>query len=277
VRWPRRALAFSALGAALLAAWIVTRHAIWPDRHGAQVSHFSFDSHYLQHEVEVTVVVPKAGAAHRPLLVFLHGRGGDQDSELRNGPLFRTLAALGRRAPVIAFPYGGKDSYWHDRRSGKWGRFVTREVIHAVIRRFHTDPSRIALGGISMGGFGALDIARRRPGRFCAVGAHSPALWVRPGDTAPGAFDNAHDFARHDVIAAARRRPGRFVGPELWVDAGRADPFRAADKAFVTALRAGHVPIRAHLYWSGGHEGSYWRRHWPAYLRFYATALERCR
>jgi hypothetical protein len=29
-------------------------------------------------------------------------------------------------------------------------------------------------------------------------------------------------------------------------------------------------------HWAGGHEGAYWRRHYGAYLRFYARALARC-
>jgi len=28
--------------------------------------------------------------------------------------------------------------------------------------------------------------------------------------------------------------------------------------------------------WPGGHERSYWDRHWNAYLHFYASALARC-
>lgn len=35
------------------------------------------------------------------------------------------------------------------------------------------------------------DLAMLHPGRFCAVGGHSPALWFDGGETAPGAFDSA--------------------------------------------------------------------------------------
>ena len=28
--------------------------------------------------------------------------------------------------------------------------------------------------------------------------------------------------------------------------------------------------------WDGAHEGSYWAEHWDEYMRFYATALDRC-
>jgi len=36
------------------------------------------------------------------------------------------------------------------------------------------------------------------------VGGHSAALWEDAGASAPGAFDDAEDFARNDVFAAAR-------------------------------------------------------------------------
>ena len=85
MRWPRRALAFSAMGAVLLGGWIITRNAIFPDQHGAKVFHFMIESHYVNKELETTVIVPKGVGKKPPLLIFLHGRNGDQDSELRNG------------------------------------------------------------------------------------------------------------------------------------------------------------------------------------------------
>ena len=118
---------------------------------------------------------------------------------------------------------------------------------------------------------GALDIARLHPGRFCAVGAHSPALWQTGGETAPGAFDDAQDFARHDVIAAIRRSPHRFGDTPVWMDAGRSDPFLPGDRALDRASDR----IRLRTY-PGAHEGAYWRAHYGAYLRFYAAALARC-
>ncbi len=122
-----------------------------------------------------------------------------------------------------------------------------------------------------MGGFGAYDLARLYPRRFCAVGGHSPALWRTGGETAPGAFDDAEDFARHDVIAGA----GAFTETPLWLDAGDKDPFRPGDDAFAAALRAAGARPRVQT-WPGGHNGDYWDAHWRDYLRFYARALKRC-
>ena len=244
------------------------------DQHGDQVVRFVIHSRLVHRVLPVTAVTPPGSPAGRPLVVFLHGKGPDgQDSNL-NDQIFATLARLGRRAPVIVFPNGGEDSYWHNRASGAWGDYVVREVIAEAVRRFGVDPRRVAIGGISMGGFGALDLARLHPGRFCAVGGHSAALWAQAGDTAPGAFDSAADFAHHDVIRAAAGRDPYGATP-VWLDVGTEDPFRAADTRLAGELRGRGGAVSFHV-WPGAHEGAYWRAHWAAYLGFYAAALARC-
>ena len=254
---------------------VVIEKLVSVDRHGAQVAKVEIDSKAVGQRLPTTVVVPaNRPGGRRPLLVFLHGRGGDNNSDLDDA-FFSALAALGPDAPLVAFPYGGDHSYWHDRSDGKWSRYVTREVIPTVVRRFGADPRRVAIGGISMGGFGAYDIARLNPGRFCAVGGHSPALWRSGGETAPDAFENAEDFGRHDVIAAARADPSGFAGgARLWLDAGESDPFQPGDRAFRAALGS---RLNAHLSWPGGHDDGYWNANWPRYARFYARALKQCR
>jgi enterochelin esterase-like enzyme len=237
---------------------------------GLNVEDLTVKSKAVGQDMAVEVVVPEGGAEGRPLLVFLHGRGGDESSYLHD-PVYDGLKALGDRAPVVAFPDGADDKYWHDRDSGDWGRYVTGEVMPQVAERFGTDPKRVAIGGISMGGFGAYDIAAHHPRRFCAVGGHSPALWRSGGETAPGAFDDAEDFAAHDVIAEANaldRLP-------VWLDAGDKDPFQPGDKAFAQALDIVGARATVHT-WPGGHEGEYWDAHWRDYLSFYARALARC-
>jgi S-formylglutathione hydrolase FrmB len=247
--------------------------------HGARISQLTVHSRAVGEDLGVTVLEPADGAGQldkRPLLIFLHGRGGSNRTFAENESVFAGLAKLGGQAPVIAFPDGGDHGYWHDRREGSWGTYVMQEVIPQVTQRYNTDPSRLAIGGISMGGFGAYDLALLHPGRFCAVGGHSPALWFDGGETAPGAFDSAEDFNRHDVVGAVQGDPGAFGDTPIWNDFGKGDPFKIYDKSFVAALRAGDADLRART-WPGGHDSSYWNRHWSAYLRFYANALAHCR
>jgi S-formylglutathione hydrolase FrmB len=214
-----------------------------------------------------TAVIPRdvAPRGRRPLLVLLHWRGGSPDMLLSN-ELFAGLAALGARAPLVVMPYGGGSSFFHNRRDGRWASYVVNEVIPAAVKRFGADPSRVAIGGTSMGGFGALDIARLWPGRFCAVGAHSPAIFTSARATMAGSFDGPRDFARHDLLALG---PSYGRTP-VWIDVGTRDRFRAADVRL-----AGELGVRAHV-WPGKHGSRYWRDHMAQYLRFYADALARC-
>ncbi|HKN94028.1 MAG TPA: alpha/beta hydrolase-fold protein [Thermoleophilaceae bacterium] len=212
-------------------------------------------------------MIPRGAAprGRRPLLVLLHWRGGTPDMLLSN-EFFAGLARLGSRAPVVVMPYGGGSSFFHDRRKAKWASYVVHEVIPAAARRFGADPSRVAIGGTSMGGFGALDIARLWPGRFCAVGAHSPAIFTSDRASMARSFDGPADFARHDLLSL---RPSYGSTP-VWIDVGAQDRFRAADVRF-----AREIGLQPHV-WPGQHGSHYWRAHMAQYLAFYAKALANC-
>jgi S-formylglutathione hydrolase FrmB len=265
---------------AIAAAYLISTATVFApvDTHGAEVNRLTIHSKAVGRDLDVGVVEPAGSADNatkRPLLVFLHGKSGTVDTYLEDEAFFDALATMGRRAPVVAFPEDDGDSYWHDRETGDWGSYVVDEAIPQVARRFDLDPRRIAIGGISMGGFGAYDLALRNPGRFCAVGGHSPALWLRGADTAPGAFDDAEDFEGNDVIGTIRADPGAFGPIPIWNDAGNEDPFLISDVALDETLEAAGADLSAHT-WPGRHEHAYWDRHWNAYLRFYATALDTC-
>jgi len=258
------------------AAAIVAAGAFSADQHGARVYQFTVHSRFVPGSLQEVVVVPAGTTgAGRPLLVFLHGLGANGEYANLDSPMFAALAAQGAHAPDIVFPDGGTDSYWHNRAGGAWSSYVLDEVIPRAVALVHADPRRIAIGGISMGGFGALDIARLHPGRFCAVGGHSAALFAAGADTAPGAFDDAVDFAHHDVLAAARAGNPYGTTP-VWLDVGTDDPFRSTDTALAAALRSHGANVQLHI-WPGGHGGAYWEAHWDSYLAFYAGALARCR
>lgn len=269
----RRTIALAALLAgAALAAWLLLGG---DDRRGADLETIEVRSEAVGQALPVSVVTPDgAEGEERPLLVFLHGRDGNEESGLTE-EMYAALDEQGDAAPVVAFPDGGGASFWHDRADGEWGRYVAEEVVAEVSERFSVDEDRVAIGGISMGGFGALNLARLYPDRFCAVGGHSAALWRTAGETAAGAFDDAADFARNDVIASAFADASIYAGRPVWIDAGEDDPFLPAIENFEQALETAGVDLSAHTY-PGGHDSEYWAQHWDEYLRFYAGALSRC-
>ncbi len=253
--------------------WWWVKDVPHPGYYGMRTISFSSGQRILHESRSEQAVVPASGGEGRPLLVMLHGRGGSAHSVIGN-QLFAALQALGPKAPDVIALDGDDASYYHDRADGRWGTYVMREAIPDGLRVTHADPHRIAITGISMGGFGALDIARLWPGRWCAVGANSAAIFY-PGYTAEGSFDSAEDFARHDLLAAARRDPNIYRGVPVWIDTGTTDFFRKADTQFANELEAGRSPVTFHV-WPGGHGDTHWNGHYPDYILFFADALARC-
>jgi S-formylglutathione hydrolase FrmB len=186
--------------------------------------------------------------------------------------LLSALEGEGRKAPAVVLLDGGESSYWHDRQDGDWGFYVVSEAIPRAIEELDADPDRVAIGGISMGGFGALDLARLYPDRFCAVGAHSPALWRDGSETPAGAFDDAEDFELHDLFHIVEE--GFHFGIPVWLDVGLDDPF------FTTAGDLGRLlqkkdDVTLRL-WPGAHNTAYWWSHMDQYIDFYTDALASC-
>jgi len=217
---------------------------------GARLVDYTLHSRDVHHDLHEIEVVPRQHG--KWLLVLLHGRGAGP-SQFLSQPFFDTLAALGKHAPVVLLLDGGDHSYWHDRADGKWESMLLDEALPSKVE--------VAIGGISMGGYGAILAASRSP-RFCATAVMSPALWTSAGATAPGAFDDAEDYARNDVFTLRPPSP-------LWIALGASDPFHDATLAY--ARRAGVTPDVG----PGGHDSTFWNAHIGALLRFAARACVR--
>jgi len=231
-----------------------------------KVTNFALESKLMGRTLYEELVTPAGGGKGRPLLVFLHGYGASPSDTL-SAAFIAGLRRLGERAPVVLLPEGDT-GWWHDRSEGPWGSYVLKEAIPAALRRSGADPHRVAIGGISMGGFGALDLGRA-PRRFCAVGGHSPAVFFPGGAGIAVAFDSDTDFARHNLLGIARKR-SPYDAP-VWIDVGDRDQLRPAAAKLASELRAGGANVTFHV-WPGEHNGRYWDAHFAQYLGFYAKA-----
>ena len=213
--------------------------------------------------------VPAGDTKGRPLLVLLHGRSSSPDTMAKKS-ITDAIGKLGSRAPVVVFANGGNHSYYHDRADGRWGSYILQEVIPAAIRKYELDGRRVAIGGFSMGGFGALDLARFQ--RFCAVGGHSAAMWSSGGETPEGAFDHAEDFEQNDIIERAAGEPAPLSAtPGLDRHRHRRPvPQRRHEELARNSVRRALPPLarRPRLLAL--------RARRPEVMRFYANALARC-
>ncbi|MDZ7578000.1 MAG: alpha/beta fold hydrolase [Candidatus Nanopelagicales bacterium] len=240
----------------------------------AEVRTYEIESELTGGVREEIAILPATRSARPPLLLLFHGRGG-QSMSWADDAMLAALDRQGKRAPVVVSVDGGDHSYYHDRDDGQWDSYVMNEVIPDAVERFGVDPQRIVVGGHSMGGFGALNLAMRHPGRFCAAGGHEPAIWRTGGETAPGAFDDAEDFARNDLVGTAISKPKSFGSTKLWLDRGDRDYFIAGDEAFIAALRSKGTSIKTRV-WPGDHGTDYLWPHIDEPVAFYAKALADC-
>src|SRR3954470_9530790 len=216
--------------------------------------------------VRWAVAYPPGAATDEPLPValVLHGRSDNFADSFGSHALDRFLAdAVQTGTPPFALAAmdGGDHTYWHHRAGGDDPQRMLLDEFLPMLRSRGLRTDRIGLSGWSMGGFGALLLAERLGSARCAaVAVDSPALWRSSGDTAPGAFDDAADYARNDVFAGR----GRLAGIPTRIAVGTSDPFYSATRSFV----AGLTPRPTTDFSRGGHTLAFWRHSAPAQVRF---------
>lgn len=203
-----------------------------------------------------------------PVLLSLHGRGGDQGTALKS---LRLLDVLDRTVERSGTPFalvtvaGGVHSYYHRRDDGTdAAAMIVEELLPKVAGR-GLDTGRLGLHGWSMGGYGALLLAGKLELPVRAVAVSSTALFTTAGATSPGAFDGPQDFAEHDVFG----HPEWLRGIPVRIDCGEADPFYDASRQFAERLD----PAPETGFGPGDHDAAYWRRVAPAQFRFLAERL----
>ena len=212
-----------------------------------------------------------------PVLYLLHGTGGNYtewtDSFLPE-QADRLIVAHEIPPLIVMMPDDGGSTYWANWSNDgpRWGDYVTEDVVSTVDARYRTLPSRgsRAIGGLSMGGLGALNLAFQHPDVFGVVGGHSPSVRLEP-DPALW-FLVGQNFWEHNPVWLAQNRDG-LDSLAIWLDAGTEDVWLPNVEAVHDALAERGVPHEWHVL-PGPHEAEYWMDHLPEYLRFYGGALK---
>ncbi len=213
-----------------------------------------------------------------PVLYMLHGMSGTNDEWRGYGILDRAdqMIRAGQLSPlIIVLPQGDK-AYWVDHAlptdKEAWGRYMAKDVVAEVDARFRTvaDPMERAIGGVSMGAHGAIQIAMNYPGTFTVVGAHS--LVLRRYDTAPAYFGSQAEWSKRDPMQLVYSKTDAMKRLDIWIDIGASDPWAKLAEQFNGELDSLAISHQWHE-WSGDHSASYWCAHLTEYLRFYDRAL----
>jgi len=191
----------------------------------------------LDRTVTYTALVPQAGTPPFAVLYQLHGMNDDHRAWLEKSSFLRYVDGL----PLVVVMPSGENSYY----VGPWEKLVVDDIPAHVARTFRVQEGRRAVGGLSMGGYGAIRLGLRHPQRYGSIFAHSSRL--------PQSADD------HDVGWIAER-VDRATMPALAFDCGVDDHLIEDSRRFHKTLEALGL---SHQYREhpGAHTWDYWDEH----------------
>lgn len=211
-----------------------------------------------------------------PTLYMLHGNSGSYEEWLAYGLVGRADRMIGSKEilPLVIVLPQGDFSYWINDlgEEHKWGDYLAQDLVRHISATYRVfpDTSRRAVGGLSMGGTGALLNAFWVPDAFAVVGAHSPSL---PAEGEREFLGEGIDYEQRDPISAARIAPrSHLENLTIWIDVGANDRWLKRAGELRSALVRRAIDHEWHLF-AGDHDGAYWSSHVVDYLRFYDAAL----
>jgi enterochelin esterase-like enzyme len=223
---------------------------------------------------ETYVYLPSGYATHPgrryPVLYLLHGFPGRPLAfidTVQMGIVDDVLTSTHRAAPMIlVMPFGSTgtftDKEWANGISPHegWATFVARDVVDAIDARYRTIPSSAgrAIGGLSEGGYGAINIALHHPREFSVVESWSG--YERPARLHSLFGKHLQLLTANDPrlllprVAPLLRKRGTY----FWFYSGSTDRFRHQNAAFARELQREHI---AHHFFRvyGGHTWAIWR------------------
>jgi S-formylglutathione hydrolase FrmB len=234
-------------------------------------------------------------ANHRyPVLYYLHGLGDNQQMFVRSGG-FSLVEELWDRRQISNFILvspAGYASFFMNSDDGRfrYEDFFLQEFMPWIENRYRVSARRESrgIGGISMGGYGALRMAFLHPQLFGSVSAHSAALMEKLPAISVGnspesgrlrilgnVFGSPPDrsfWDRNNPLSIART--AELAGMKIYFDCGSEDDygFEAGARALHNVLVSRRIPHEFHLY-PGGHNWAYFAEHLPDSLRFNSEAF----
>jgi putative tributyrin esterase len=208
-----------------------------------------------------------------PVLYLLHGLTGDyKDWTTRTN-----LAEYSRALPlIIVMP--DAENQWYTNAAGGTARFedyILTDLQADVVRKFRTINSRFgrAVAGLSMGGYGALKMALKRPGAFAVAASFSGAFGVSRDDELERLLGQVEAERLQQIFGPAgsqtRKENDVFSlasgikpagAPYIYLDCGIADnALLDANRQVVAALHKAGAAYEYHEV-PGAHTWDYWDR-----------------
>lgn len=241
-----------------------------------------YQSRSLQKASAFNVIFPEEQDLPRPWSTFylLHGLSDDHTIWARRTSIERYVAKL---PMVVVMPDGGRGWYTNAKEGFASEDDLLQDIMGMVERTFPVKAERSgrAIGGLSMGGYGAVKLALKHPETFCSANSHSGALGfarLRPDDGRKLGPEFERIFGAspaggpEDPFALVEKLDhGRI--PALRVDCGTEDFLLDQNRAFHKHLEGMRID---HEYqeFPGGHDWAYWDLHVREAIAFHKKNLQ---
>lgn len=243
-------------------------------------SQVQWSSKVLGKQVGMNVILPDAGKPPFPVFYLLHGLSDDYTIWHRRTRIEWYVRDL---PLVVVMPDGFRGFYTNNEEGPQYATYMAEELPAFVERHFAVLGERAGrcVGGLSMGGYGALRLALGYPDRYASATSHSGALGFGHGPVAESDF-RATEFRRitgpqpagsqHDLFQLARLAQRAGQVPALRVDCGVDDHLLAHNRAFTAHLKQLGVP-HEYAEFPGNHNWDYWDLHVQEALAFHCRHL----
>jgi S-formylglutathione hydrolase FrmB len=244
----------------------------------------NYYSRSLQKASSFSVVFPDDPSIPRPWSVFylLHGLSDDDTIWMRRTSIERYVEGL---PLVVVMPDGGRGWYSNAVIGPAHEDDLIKDVVGLVERTFPVKAERSgrAIGGLSMGGYGAVKIGLKHHAMFASANSHSGALAILrdPFDTdnvkgiggeLERIFGKAAKGGSEDPFAIVARLDHGVI-PALRIDCGKGDSLLDQNRAFHRHLESMRI---AHEYaeFVGEHNWEYWDQHVQEAVAFHVRNLK---
>jgi enterochelin esterase-like enzyme len=158
---------------------------------------------------------------------------------------------------IIVMPYSGETARYTSGGPGSYETVILEELTRYIEATYcaSPDPALRALGGLSRGGYWALEIAFRHPQAFASVGGHSAAL--------------IDEYAKPDINPQYTALSQNLGNLRIYLDIGSEDWLRTNTLQLHADMEAAGIPHTWVLN-EGLHEEAYWEQHLDEYLVWYS-------
>lgn len=248
----------------------------------------SWKSAVLGKMTATQVLLPDGQTGPFPVLYLLHGLSDDSTSWLRRS---RIEAYVKDLPLVVVMPDGYRGFYTNNHRGPAYALHIAEELTAVIERTFPVRSARSAraVGGLSMGGYGALRLGLGYADRYCSVHSHSGAIgWNDRGGYAAMArkrnwppefvaelkqvFGPSPVGGPHDLILLAKAAKKARRLPALSLDCGTDDYLLPDNREFTKRLTEAKIPF-VYQEHPGAHDWDYWDLHIREALNFHARNL----